>query len=113
MTEHIDIPIDIIETLITQTVAGKHFEVVGGLNAIRDLIRDPEIRSIFEINSASLIHHQANRIAELESAYELFANDVDSDAEKRTVKEIVSSWRQWSKDSKERYNERVKDLVQK
>lgn len=113
MTEHIDIPLETIDALLANQLAGKYNEVMGGLMAIHDLLRNPNVQSNFEMNSTMLIHHQMNRIAELESAAELLANDVDSDAEKRTVKEIVTSWQQWAKDSNARYQERIKDLVQK
>jgi hypothetical protein len=112
MTEHIDIPLDVIDTLIMNTLAGKNAEVVGGLNAIRDLLRNPEVRSIFEINSASLIHHQMNRITELENAAEQFANDIMSNRDLARPVIFVVPFREWMKDSKRYYAEKVKGLVE-
>jgi hypothetical protein len=112
MTEHIDIPLDVIEGLITNAMAGKNTEVIGALIAIRDLILDPSVRSIFEINSASLLHHQANRIIELENAAERFAKDV-MDNSFSEIGIYTSLFREWMSDSKTRYIELTKDLVKK
>lgn len=90
-----------------QTLAGKTTEVMGGLKAISDLLKNPDIHSRFEMNAAMLINLQVERITELENAAENFSKDVVSNSDIDLVL-FVRSFNEWMKSSKERYAEKVK-----
>jgi hypothetical protein len=109
MTEHIDVPLEVIEDLMKRVTAGEKTEVLGILLAIRGLLVDPNVRSIFGINSASLIHHQMNRIEELEKAVQKFYNDIHYSPD--LVEEFGRAFSEWMINSKAQYVELTKDLV--
>lgn len=110
MSEHIDIPLEVVDNILGNVMAGKTKEAMDGLRAIRDLLRNPDIRSIFEINATVLINHQHLRIAELENAADRFAKDVVSHADSDPVL-FCRPFFEWMKDSKAQYLEKVKDLI--
>jgi hypothetical protein len=110
VTEHIDIPLESVDYLIGSMLAGKHSEVLGGLTAIRKLLRDPNIRSEFEINSTVLIHHQMNRITELENGAAAFLRDVNV-GKPSSHDGFCEAFQEWLDTTKKDYDERVKDLL--
>lgn len=111
MSAHIDIPLDVIDTMIMRLMAGDTSYVLGSLRSIHELQRDPEVRSNFEINATSLVRHQINRIEELENAAKQFEHDI------ATTSDIAAGFRQnfreWLVSSKDSHNELVGDLVMK
>jgi hypothetical protein len=108
MTSHIDIPLEVIEDLMKKVTAGETNAATSVLLAIRGLMVDPNVRSIFEINAASLIHFQTERIKELEKAADLFERDMMSG---KLRFEFCKAFREWMTNSKSEYHELVKDLT--
>jgi hypothetical protein len=115
LTEHIDIPIAVVDELIMNVAAGKNSEVLGALTSIRDALRNPDVRSIFEINALTLIHHQTNRIAELEETTEGFLTAIveANDGHQYDNSFTTDNFREWLTTSKAAFEERIKGLVKR
>lgn len=107
MTRHADIPLEVIDTLLLKLVAKDYDQVIGGLQAVRNVLLDPNVASQFEINATILIGHQMNRIIELENAADRFADDIAAG----NSEEFLPIFREWLVESNSRYVEQVKEFV--